>query len=114
MTPRRLVHIMRRISGLARALSVLAVVTVALAFMWPRATAAQTPTATPTPGGPCCAAHSGPGCDDVACRDCVCAADAICCVTSWDTTCAETDTIIHCPDECGCQITPAPTPTPGG
>jgi len=103
---------MCRISGSAWALYALAVVVLAFGLIRPSTASAQTPT--PTPGGPCCSAHAGPGCDDVACRDCVCEADPVCCVAGWDSTCAETDTIIHCPDECGCNITPAPTPTPGG
>src|SRR5262249_41623604 len=103
---------MRRTSGPAWALYALAVVIVAFTLMRSSAASAQTPT--PTPGRPRCRPPDRPGCEDVACRDCVCAADTICCVGAWDSTCAETDTIIHCPDECGCSITPAPTPTPGG
>ncbi len=44
-----------------------------------------------TEGAPtsnCCVAHAGPGCDDLACQDCVCAADAFCCGTAWDGLCA--------------------------
>jgi hypothetical protein len=35
-------------------------------------------------------------------------------VAEWDVGCAETRTINNCPTECGCSVTPAPTPTPGG
>ena len=72
---------------------------------------AQTPT--PTPGGDCCAAHGGPGCDDSTCESCVCDIDPVCCLTPWDVVCsaeAANDCAIACP----CGVTPTPTPTPGG
>jgi hypothetical protein len=34
-----------------------------------------------------CCTTGGPGCDDVACCEAVCAADAFCCDTAWDTIC---------------------------
>jgi hypothetical protein len=46
-----------------------------------------------TPPGPCgnaghgCCVTGGPGCDDVACCEAVCAADPFCCETAWDTIC---------------------------
>ena len=39
-------------------------------------------------GSSCCIANLGPGCDDQACQDAVCAADDFCCNTSWDEKCA--------------------------
>ncbi len=36
----------------------------------------------------CCIANGTPGCDDPACEATVCAADAFCCDTSWDSICA--------------------------
>src|SRR5262249_963834 len=104
--------LMRLSLGSLRPLCAASFVALALICIRPDASSAQTPT--PTAGGPCCEPHNGPGCDDPTCRDCVCNADSLCCVGAWDTTCAETDTIIHCSDECGCSITPQPTPTPGG
>ncbi|MHC5028842.1 MAG: hypothetical protein ACYTGR_18995, partial [Planctomycetota bacterium] len=41
------------------------------------------------PGDGCCYVNNGtPGCDDAACCETVCAADAFCCETSWDSICA--------------------------
>ncbi len=42
----------------------------------------------PPPGGPCCTAHPGTGCEDAACQAAICAADPFCCDTSWDGLCA--------------------------
>jgi hypothetical protein len=39
-------------------------------------------------GSTCCFASGGLGCDDAVCTDCVCAQDAFCCHTSWDSLCA--------------------------
>jgi hypothetical protein len=97
-----------------RAVCATAVMLIALGLACPSHSAAQTPT--PTPGGPCCEIHAGPGCDDAVCEDCVCGRDPVCCMhgpIGWDAACAGTQTVL-CPDECGCSITPAPTPTPGG
>lgn len=98
-----------------RAVCATAVMLFALGLAFAPESAAQTPT--PTPGGPCCTAHDGPGCDDLACQECVCASDPVCCLhgtIGWDQSCAETRTVLDCPDECGCAVTPGPTPTPGG
>jgi hypothetical protein len=78
----------------------------------------QPATPIPTPGGHCCAAHSGPSCDSLTCISCVCGADTFCCDTVWDTLCAEA-ALGTCAASCGCATptatdTPAPTPTPGG
>jgi hypothetical protein len=100
------------IAAFGRAICAAAVVICALGMGFPSLAAAQTPT--PTPGGPCCLAHDGPGCDDIDCQECVCDVDSVCCIRAWDTFCAETSTIIRCPDECACDVTPGPTPTPGG
>lgn len=102
---------MRGSNGSVRAMIATALALIALALVLPTVSWGQTPTPTP---GPCCSAHAGPRCDVPVCSDCVCGADPLCCVGSWDTTCATTDTILHCPDECQCSTTPAPTPTPGG
>ncbi|MCW5899623.1 MAG: T9SS type A sorting domain-containing protein [Flavobacteriales bacterium] len=42
----------------------------------------------PPPGGPCCSAHPGIGCEDAACQAAICANDAFCCSTQWDGICA--------------------------
>ncbi|MCH8824122.1 MAG: hypothetical protein IH984_11520 [Planctomycetes bacterium] len=39
-------------------------------------------------GSNCCEGHGGLGCDDQACQDAVCGADAFCCETEWDDICA--------------------------
>src|SRR6185436_13093189 len=75
--------------------------------------AAQTPT--PTPGGNCCSAHAGTGCDNAPCQACVCTdpnGGSFCCSDAWDGTCVEIAKNI---DECAssCPCTPNPTPTPG-
>lgn len=52
--------------------------------------------------GDCCAAHAEPGCVNLPCQDCVCAADPFCCNTVWDELCtgaAQTD----CGADCGCE-----------
>jgi hypothetical protein len=41
----------------------------------------------PGGGGDCFGANGSPGCDDVACCESVCAVDAFCCDTTWDTLC---------------------------
>lgn len=38
--------------------------------------------------GPCFEAHAGTGCEDAACCELVCGADAYCCGTAWDGDCA--------------------------
>jgi hypothetical protein len=50
-----------------------------------------------------CCTTGGPGCDDVACCEAVCAADAFCCETAWDTLCVgAVDTLCAepCPSPC--------------
>ena len=37
----------------------------------------------------CCIVHSNPYCDDAECCEAVCAADAFCCATEWDSICAD-------------------------
>jgi hypothetical protein len=55
----------------------------------------------PIPGcGDCCVANDG-GCADAGCAACVCAADALCCGTLWDETCASA-TVTACPNDCTC------------
>jgi subtilisin-like proprotein convertase family protein len=39
-------------------------------------------------GGDCCAAGTGPGCNDVACCELVCGCDPFCCDVTWDGNCA--------------------------
>ncbi len=58
--------------------------------------------------GPCCEAHEGPSCDNEDCATAVCAADAYCCSTEWDATCASSarslcydDNGGACPFVCG-------------
>ena len=74
-------------------------------------------TPTPTPGGDCCEAHDGTGCDTPACESCVCGIDSACCSILWDATCV-LEASDECLDSCPCSglatETPAPTPTPGG
>jgi hypothetical protein len=41
-----------------------------------------------SPTTDCCAGHATAGCDDPALEACVCAVDAYCCNTQWDTQCA--------------------------
>ena len=62
-----------------------------------------------TPVGPCgaaghdCCVPGGPGCDDVACCEAVCAADAFCCDVSWDTLCVNAVDVLcatPCPSPC--------------
>ena len=74
---------------------------------------AQTPT--PTPGS-CCSEHAGSGCDDVGCQACVCDGDPLCCVANhrWDDICVADATDPTCASACHCDVTPPPTPTPGG
>ncbi|MCB9868153.1 MAG: hypothetical protein H6816_16125, partial [Phycisphaerales bacterium] len=36
----------------------------------------------------CCYARKGPGCEEPACEDCVCAADPYCCEVTWDALCS--------------------------
>ncbi len=55
--------------------------------------------------GECCTANPTIGCRIQACQDCVCAADAFCCSTSWDANCVA-DAGTTCAADCGC---PAPT-----
>jgi hypothetical protein len=85
-------------------------------MLWARVGSAQTPTATPTPGGDCCAAHQGPSCDVGACADCVCGNDPVCCLAtgSWDQFCVADTKDATCTAACRCEQTPSPTPTPGG
>ena len=56
-------------------------------------------------GGPCCAPHDGPGCDDLDCADSVCAADETCCQGDWSDNCANIAVafceICNTPDICG-------------
>ncbi|HWB81004.1 MAG TPA: hypothetical protein VG755_38840 [Nannocystaceae bacterium] len=40
-------------------------------------------------GGACCEPQMGPGCDDMAVQDCVCAFDDFCCTDSWDDLCVQ-------------------------
>ena len=90
------------------------------------ASSARAQTPTPTPGGDCCADHPGPGCDDVACRDCVCGLvdQEVCCAGVWDADCvaaASNACAANCacatvptPTATGTPATPTPSPTPGG
>lgn len=39
--------------------------------------------------GACCVPHKGPLCDDATCCNAVCVADAFCCSTQWDQSCAD-------------------------
>lgn len=73
---------------------------------------AQTPT--PVPGGDCCAVHSGVGCDNRACQDCVTETQAVCGILPWDQFCVAGTTDPECANICGCIQAPSPTPTPGG
>lgn len=58
----------------------------------------------------CCSAQATPGCDDLACQNCVCAADPFCCDTQWDGLCSGAANVGggcagSCP--CGGQVTGA-------
>ncbi|MHC5004673.1 MAG: hypothetical protein ACYTJ0_16290, partial [Planctomycetota bacterium] len=48
----------------------------------------------------CCVANGSPGCDDPACQETVCAADAFCCDVEWDGICAATAQDL-CGELCG-------------
>ena len=53
-----------------------------------------------------CQAKLGPGCPGCKCEACVCAADAFCCSTQWDSNCAD-----DCKNVCGgCGTTEAGAP----
>ena len=39
--------------------------------------------------GPCCSGHIGGGCEIPECQTAVCAFDAYCCNTAWDSCCAQ-------------------------
>ncbi len=41
------------------------------------------------PGGDCCTAHGGLGCNDAAIETCVCGLDDICCSSGWDSICVD-------------------------
>ena len=41
-------------------------------------------------GGDCCTAHATPGCADDRCCLSLCVVDPVCCIQSWDNTCAAT------------------------
>jgi hypothetical protein len=53
-----------------------------------------------SPGAPCCAGQSGPGCQDEQIAACVCAEDDFCCTGQWDGACAAKVT------ELGCGVCP--------
>lgn len=38
--------------------------------------------------GDCCSANGTPGCDCIACCECICECDPFCCDSSWDSVCA--------------------------
>jgi hypothetical protein len=46
--------------------------------------------------GPCCEAHEGPGCQDQATAECVCAMIPGCCTGNWEEACAIMATQKHC------------------
>jgi hypothetical protein len=46
--------------------------------------------------GDCFSPNGTPGCDDVACCEAICAADAFCCDTEWDQLCADA-AAVDCP-----------------
>ena len=50
-----------------------------------------------------CTTHAAPGCDDLGCCDAICAIDAFCCTTTWDTICVnEAQALCGCPGPPGC------------
>ena len=55
-----------------------------------------------------CLEQGTPGCSDVSCCNAVCSIDPFCCVTSWDSVCAQS-AITLCPDQCGGGACPNPT-----
>lgn len=69
------------------------------------------PAPTPTPtAGECCTAHSGVGCAETTCKNCICVIDPFCCSVVWDARCSQ-----HAVEECAGSCTcggPLPTPTP--
>ena len=77
----------------------------------PTATVVPTVPSIPTPGGPCCAIHDGPGCALAACQECVCGADEFCCQLIWDDLCVA-DTGRTCASACSCALLGTPTATP--
>lgn len=60
---------------------------------------------------PCCVTSPtlSPGCSDQTCCESVCAADAYCCDTYWDTTCANA-AVVRCPGLCGGESCSLATP----
>ncbi len=50
--------------------------------------------------GDCCKGNGTPGCKDAAVSECVCAQDAFCCQSEWDSICAQEVTNFGC-GECG-------------
>ena len=75
----------------------------------PTPTSTFTPTVTPTPGGNCCIAHDGPGCDDSNCNSCVSGLSPFCDTNQWDTLCVQIATV-QCASVCLCG-SPTVTPT---
>jgi hypothetical protein len=53
----------------------------------------------PPDDGNCCYSHQGPGCEVPAIQQCVCALDAYCCNSGWDSTCAS-EAINDCNANC--------------
>jgi subtilisin family serine protease len=51
----------------------------------------------------CCASKKGPGCEEEACKDCVCTADASCCLFVWDASCAALANGKTCDSVCTCE-----------
>jgi len=74
--------------------------------------AVATPVPEVTPGGDCCGAHEGPGCDGAACQTCVCEIDPACCETAWESFCLVT-AAEACAGPCACPTeSPTVPPTP--
>lgn len=57
----------------------------------------------PVPGGDCCSAHSGPGCDDADCYASVCDTYSSCCGGDWREFCAGI-AAVRCCDHCGKNV----------
>ncbi len=63
----------------------------------------RTPTPTPISASDCCISRGDAGCDTIACEDCVCTLDAVCCLFEWDEVCVE-EASIDCVASCSCRL----------
>jgi hypothetical protein len=93
-------------TGLATEVIVCAADPFCCSTRWDSICAGQAETLANTCTGDCCAANGTPGCDstgEIACEECVCAADPFCCNTAWDSACAGAANAA-CATECECGV----------